>query len=120
MSFIYNFNSNFLDVLNTFFYKKSLFVYQGHHFGYLANFANICLPVRFFYEKSFIYINLFGLLNNFIYSTYRFFVNYIKTDLKVLLLLFEIINLYAIKVYLTFETSVNNIKEKITNSSLAI
>lgn len=79
-SFIYNFNANDETNINNFSYKKSLFIYQGHHGGYLASYANIFLPTRFYFEKSFVYLNIFGLVNNFIYSTYRFFVNNIKTD----------------------------------------
>ena len=47
---------------------NNLHIYQGHHSSSddsYSLFSNIILPIKFFYEKPLLSVNLIGLLNNF-------------------------------------------------------
>lgn len=91
------FNINLLN-----FKKNKLLIYQSHHYDYFSEISTILLPVKFFYEKSFFYINLLGIVSNYKYLNYRYLLKYVKEEYKILKLLGEKFRIKITELYEDF------------------
>ena len=95
--------------------KFSFSLYQGHHGDYFAYLSNFVIPTSFLFEKqTYFFINIWGCLTNVKSFFYKYSINSLKDDSKILIALKEFLllnnNKFFLNVFLSeFPKNVENI-----------